>query len=447
MDGRWYNVQAWNADGPGPYASKQALEADERRLLPSDGQSSPVHALLTNGGSAAREYAKGGFSERIQTGQASWLGVSDAAFVDILDDTAKLQTQLPLGAPAFAAANELIAVPIGTHRVNTLFVNVSRLCQFNQKQTAATPDSAPYLAAVCSLATSSTDGATLTRAVAQHPAFSDLKNFLDLLARLRAAGTQEILSLPQAQNNAWVLTALTFENVMPAHVPDAAAFREIWSLLQAVDPASLERIEGLLRETVAETLELAKYASIPEFEAEEGPNAGVHSVAMGTSTFSVMGDWVARDVEDWARDASSQGNENHVVRIPFPGTAGKLVYTSDALILPRDALGRGINPARDLISAAISPQGQAKLAATKRSLTILRDLRESGSDTEVSVENIPGLIHVIERGSFANLERRTAALFSGSDAQRLEAASNLVQWIVTTRAQNRRGAGSSDGLF
>ncbi len=206
---------------------------------------------------------------------------------------------------ADGCGEDVYALPVGIHRLNTLYVNEAHLRR-----------------AGCSVA-------DLTAASQQ--GFLPLLRDLDaVLVRGQApSGTTCVQETPVSQSSTpavesilalgtgepWALSLFAFENLMVARL-GAEVYDEFWEGAQFVDEAELQLVTLLD--------ELADYA--PYLQADTpSPREAFERVLTGQAVFTVMGDWYEKDLTD---DVSMR---------PFPGTEGVRVETADVFAIAENS--------------------------------------------------------------------------------------------------------------
>jgi glucose/mannose transport system substrate-binding protein len=238
--------------------------------------------------------------------------------LDELFRSSGLYQDLPpelLAALRLNARSEPVAVPINIHRVNVLYYSVAREQAYRDSHGGR---SFLDLDVLCP-----GDGAPDTRP--------------DLVV---GAGTQA----------AFVLTLLAFENVLPA-LTSAGFYDELFH----------GRANGDWEPEVERALECVQYLSrafVPNHARLTWAHA-VDQVARGQADFTVMG--------DWANGVLRAALERDEVRaVPFPGTEGIFVFTSDTFPLPVGAPHP--ERTRELLFTIASRQAQERFSAEKGSI-------------------------------------------------------------------------------
>jgi hypothetical protein len=367
-----------------PYADKIELTHQEAALLPEDSES-PVHALLINGGDDPRRYSCAAGSPMADRAADVTEDVANVSFIEgLLDETSRC-----------AGDNRVFAIPIGVHQLNTLFVNVTKLCEYHTDNVPAFCDSLDVEA----------DENLRGELEDYLPDFDALKRELSFLRSANTSG-RTLLSLPyNTPSTAWVLSLVAYENLMPQHTADAATFKNVWRALQVDDDPPPDVVENTLRDLTA----LAAYSTRCRGEAAEAANCGVQEVADGSAVFTIMGDWAAPD---------AQASSDRIAHISFPGTRDKFVYSSDVLVFPKFPAD-GMDVRKALTNAVTSEATQTEIAIAKGSRRVVGGFPPNAQLDVPPLPasgRIPGMTHIIPRESYNELDQRTAACFwSSSD--------------------------------
>jgi hypothetical protein len=407
------------------YTDKSALEADERRLLPkscdetrgitdftglslpcpqeqdADAPRSPIDVMLTNGGIATKAYSCGeqwGDSDLARRSRSpnnllDGEAIDETRFLPILDDAVKCKNFLEPG-------TTLVAVPLGVHQINTLFVNVTKLCTvardrpdlgLNWDFCAQGVPNTPY------------DEAT-QRQIRQKPPreFGDFANFAALLEKL--GGKRLALA-----NQPWVISELTFENVMVTlsnseESGSGSAYSWYWQHAYTDGPDDKAHRDAILRQTFERAARLKHLTELVTLDPPTG-NDGLRSLTDPTTPtlFSVMGDWVTNDVLEWAG-----GEEQTILKLRFPGTQAHFVFGTDVAVIPNHPFN-GPGAAAAFVRAVISHPGQTGLQDSKGARSALRG--GSAEQLEFEQERLPGLTHLIPRNRFNELDKKLADWF------------------------------------
>jgi len=181
-----------------------------------------------------------------------------------------------------------------------------------------------------------------------------------LAAKLRGSGVS-LLAL--GSREPWTLSLVVFECLLVAREGPDFYRKYFEGSLEADDPRILRTLEASLS-----LLELAN----PDHDKLSWLQA-VDLVVRGQAAFTVMG--------DWARVAfNARGMQLGVDygELPFPGSGGVFVFTSDAFSLPAAAK----NPvgARHLLATIGSAEGQRTVNAAKGALSARLDALPPGAD-------------------------------------------------------------------
>jgi hypothetical protein len=421
------------------YTDKSALEADERRLLPKsclevagvtdfDGQllpcpqeqgadapRSPIDVMLTNGGIAAKAYSCGE-----QWGDLD-LARRSRSPNDLLDGEAIDETEfLPILNDAVKCANSpvpgmtLVAVPIGVHQINTLFVNVTKLCTLARDR----PDLGINMALCAQGVPSTPYDEAMQRQYLQNPPpeFADFDSFAAFLEKL---GGKPFAVADQP----WVISELTFENVMvtlsKTSMDRGAESAYSWYWQYGVTNSDDMQRDDILRKTFERAARLKHVTELvtelviepvtePMIEPVEPKvppgNYGLWNLTRASTQtlFSVMGDWVTNDVLEWA------GQDQTILKLRFPGTQAHFVFGTDVAVIPKHPFN-GPGAAAAFVRAVTSHPGQTGLQDSKGARPALRG--DSAELAEFEQEKLPGLTHLIPRNRFNKLDENLANWF------------------------------------
>jgi glucose/mannose transport system substrate-binding protein len=233
-----------------------------------------------------------------------------------------------LEALAVGDSTELYGVPINIHRLNVLYYNV----------------------------------AVMERLAAERPGV-ELLSFETLCPRSGRPDLPGDLKIAVGPED-FALILLTFESVLPAIA--GPAFYD--SLFRGESPASVsvpgESYHADVRRALACVHALSAHFVRPEPEGELAWWTLLEDVRVGNAAFTVMGDWANGEL-------APELAEGTVRAIPFPGTEGTFVFTSDTFPLP---IGAEFEPAVvSLLETIASPPAQRAFSAIKGSIPARRD--------------------------------------------------------------------------
>lgn len=183
------------------------------------------------------------------------------------------------------------AVPLGIHRLNVLYYSQRARAEFMERN----------------------DGRDFTE---------------DLTVLCPEGEAAELLELPTiavGTGSPFVLTLLTFENVLPA-LAGGDFYAKLWR-----GEAPLSSNGGDWTFDVRRALRCVRRLahSFQPNHASQDWAVAASLVSDGRAAFTVMGDWVGGQLR-------KQENVD-VASVPFPGTRGLFVFTSDTFPLPVDA--------------------------------------------------------------------------------------------------------------
>ena len=161
----------------------------------------------------------------------------------------------------------------------------------------------------------------------------------------------------------WTLALVVFECVLVAREGPAFYTDYLRGRLKPDDPRVVRALQA--------ALELFRFVN-PDYPKLSWLQA-VELVVRGQAAMTVMGDWARVDF-----NAHGLKYGEDYVEIPFPGTAGAFVFTSDAFSLPTEAK----NPAgaRRLLDTIGSADGQRAMNDTKGALSARSDVMPLGND-------------------------------------------------------------------
>jgi ABC-type glycerol-3-phosphate transport system substrate-binding protein len=218
--------------------------------------------------------------------------------------------------------NQVYALPVGIHRINTLFYNKRLLMEvgYDVDGSGGTP-----------LPTSFEE---LVRTA------TDLQRRLD--TRPPSNPESSVFVLPQGEP--WTLSLFFMENVMLAQAQGTQQYTDYWSGTDC-DP----------------TLFAAALRSVRRLEPffgtrSSGEEAAIQEVNTGHAALLVTGDWAIAEVDE------------AVGHIPFPGTGDTFVFTADVFALP-DISSSNADNGLHWLRAVTEARVQREYAAQKDALT------------------------------------------------------------------------------
>lgn len=238
---------------------------------------------------------------------------------------------------------ELYGLPVNVHRLNTLYYDRARFEAFD----LSPPTSLEELRELCE-------------------ALEDRQDLHD------ASPTGVMSCIGFGAQHAWTLSELTFEMVLPA-VAGGEFYERYFRGRE--DPEAPE-----VRAAIEYALDLycggrreAGCSGHGWFNPDVDQltwDEGVMKLANGTVLMAVMGDWATGLLASPSGGGLEPGVDFGVV--PFPGTTGTFVFSSDAFALPRGARNR--DGARSLLATMASPEGQRAFNQKKGSIPARTDL-------------------------------------------------------------------------
>ncbi len=198
------------------------------------------------------------------------------------------------------------ALPVGIHRLNTLYVNKAQLqrvgCDADDVRSAS-PDA--FLSLLSDL------DAVLVRG--QAPSGETCVQQV-ATASGGASGVESVLAIGSGED--WALSMFAFENVMVSHL-GAVAYKHFWEGWSPTDEAGLEDFEPLSQLLEA----LSAYA--PYLQPDEPtPRQAFERVLSGRAIFTVVGYWYEKELTD-----------SDVATVPFPGTEMVRIETADVFAI------------------------------------------------------------------------------------------------------------------
>jgi glucose/mannose transport system substrate-binding protein len=243
-----------------------------------------------------------------------------------------LEKHLPeavLGGLRVGDSLEPYAVPINIHRLNVLYYNESVLAEAG-------------------------------------PPPGDHQSWLepDLLCPGDPNAPPLPLRISLGANDLFTLTLLVFENLLPAL--SGADFYE--RLFQG----NAESIADW-KDQVRAALRCARYLGKSLLDVDTNWEGAVEDVKSGRATLTVMGDWASGQLK-------SELEHERVKAIPFPGSEGIYVYTSDSFPLPVGA--EYTLEAEELLATIASPEAQRRFSEEKGSIPARDDVELSPRDRE-----------------------------------------------------------------
>lgn len=243
-----------------------------------------------------------------------------------------LQKHLPeavLSGLRVGGSLEPYAVPINIHRLNVLYYNVSALAE------AGPPPEG-------------------------HESWLDR----DLLCPQDPNAERLPLSISLGANDLFTLTLLVFENLLPAL--SGADFYERLFLGNAESVVDW-------KDQVRAALHCAQYLAKSLVDTDTNWEGAVEDVKSGRATLTVMGDWASGQLK-------TELDHGRVKAIPFPGSEGIYVFTSDAFPLP---VGAQYTPeAEELLATIASREAQGRFSEEKGSIPARDDVELSPRDVE-----------------------------------------------------------------
>lgn len=251
---------------------------------------------------------------------------------------------------ALSHGGELYGVPLNVHRINSLFYNVHAFARVGVRPPR------------------------------------NLSELFEALDAFVAAGYRRPLSI--GNKNDWTMSLFVMENLFPA-IAGPDFYLEYWT-------GQSEPEHPLMRQTLETLLRLWPYfnASANDVDWTEGVELLFAEELENASVMTVMGDWAKGHLMslDWEEGVDFG-------QMPFPGSAGTFVFTSDSFPLPRGAPNR--SGAIELLGTFGSRDGQLAFNALKGSIPAYEDID-------------PGDLDVLARETWTDFRRdRVVVALSG----------------------------------
>jgi ABC-type glycerol-3-phosphate transport system substrate-binding protein len=277
--------------------------------------------------------------------------------------------------------DETYALPVGIHRINTLFFN-----------------KALFRAAGYAVA-GEADGA------------KPLPNTLAELHDAAAAVTERFPPadpadrLPRsafavAGRDAWTLSLFVIENVMLSIAADGERYQRYWRGQDCDQP--------LLEQTLEEVRSLRQYFGNPDLNASEA----LARVASGQAAMMVMGDWAMAEL-----DADLVGV------MPFPGTSQEFVFSADVFALPAIETAdvrKGLAWLRSMTMEQTQRDFSVAKSARPARVDIAAELFPSPEVPLEWVRSLPGLLPYQPDGPFSQLQNELQQwLYADDDGTQL----------------------------
>lgn len=267
---------------------------------------------------------------------------------------------------------ETYALPVGIHRINTLFFNkdLFRAAGYAVDGGAGAPMPATleqlHEAAV----------AVAERLPAGDPA-SELQP-----SAFAVAGRES-----------WTLSLFVIENLMLSQAGSAERYERYWRGEGCDEP--------LLASTLRELARLRPHFGSWELNAAEA----LGRVANGQAAMMVLGDWATAEL-----DPALVGS------VPFPGTAQYFVFSADVFALPAHG---GASPAHGLgwLRSVTERETQRQFSLAKSALPARIDLQQIDPSGELSwVRSLPALLPYHPQAAFNSLQDQLLAWLRSGDA-------------------------------
>lgn len=281
--------------------------------------------------------------------------------------------------------DQLYAVPLNVHRVNSLFANLQVLSDHDLE----VPTTLDELYATC-----------------------------------EQLETQSIpcLAMGTGPGQGWTIRQALFDSVLVS-IAGVDFYTELLS--GNGDPNS-----PLLEEAANATIRLASYAN--ENASSLRWDEATSLVASGDAAFVIMGDWAKGLL-------TAEGLEPDVdfTQVAFPGSGGVFVFSSDAFTLPVRV--ENFDRAADFLRTIASVEGQVAFNRLKGSIPVRTDVSMVGFDSlsqrqmtdfrsaelVLSASNSPSIGEAVDEALIEMLEREEAEVFLNVFRNRYGAVGNL----------------------
>ncbi len=243
---------------------------------------------------------------------------------------------------------KLRAVPVDVHRINSLVIRKDLFEKYDLK----VPGSLTELYALCD------------------------RILADSEIQSEAPDGDRMACLGLGNKWDWTLSLMTFEMILPA-ITSAGYYEQFWTGKKAGDdPEVVAALEATLH-LYCGGEDTSKCSNGGYFNHDVDDitwDEGVLKVAEKRAMMAPMGDWAKGYLE---AEGLSAGADFDIV--PFPGSAGTFVFTSDAFPLPKGAPNR--EGALALLKTFASPEGQVVFNRVKGSIPARSDTDPSEFDS------------------------------------------------------------------
>jgi ABC-type glycerol-3-phosphate transport system substrate-binding protein len=273
------------------------------------------------------------------------------------------QTFEPRVMETLQCEGETYALPVGIHRINTLF--------FNKE-----------LFRAAGFAVDAGDGRPMPSTLAE------LHDAADAVSLQLPAAEPGALLVPSAfavaGREPWTLSLFVIENLMVALAGSAERYESYWRG-ESCD-------EDLLANTLREFVRLWPHLGSPELNAPEA----LGRVASGQAAMMVLGDWAAAELDP-----------ELVGSIPFPGTDRYFVFSADVFALPVHE-SAGASNGLSWLRTVTERQTQRDFSVAKSALPARTDLvgehLATGEPPLSWVRSLPALLPYHPQAAFVSLQ-------------------------------------------
>lgn len=269
---------------------------------------------------------------------------------------------------------DIYALPVGVHRMNTLFYNKQRM-----RDAGYAVDGGPGTPFPATL--------------------SDLHDALVVLERTSPPKREGDRFQPSVfavgARDQWTLSLFFIENVMLAVAADAIEYTELWDGQRCN--------ERLWDRTLEEIEHLRRYFGDVDMRQDEA----LDRLKTGQSALFVMGDWAQAEVDPQTIGAA-----------PFPGTSGYYMFDVDVFAIPA-TVSSDVHKGLGWLRAVTDEPTQREFTRAKGALSPRRDL--PGVDDELTwVKPLPAFLPYGGDGgaAFSALHLRLADWLESDDPDR-----------------------------
>jgi glucose/mannose transport system substrate-binding protein len=345
---------------PDIYCNKQEMSDDLPRRF--DSSSGNMDAVLLNAGSDVLQFTPCG---------VNGMGTRLLPIASLGDPELLARPFLPEVLEAVSCEGQVYAVPVGLHRLNTLYFNRELL-------TAAGCSASDLRAEDFDAIVEDLDRVWVRGTAPSGATCVGTPNPVGTTERLRS-----VLAIATASGDAWAASLFVLENLMVSAV-GADAYETFWrGHLAAGEEPDVRQLTS----TLDRVARLAQFFTPEELTAHDAFDA----VRSGRAIFTVMGDWHGPDVAG-----------SDVELMPFPGTEQVTVFTADVFAVPVSS--KNPSGAAAWLRTITSREVQERYIPAKGGGPVRTDMAESLG----GIVALPGLPTFVPAGSFDLLAQRVA---------------------------------------